>query len=185
MMRRAGVASVVCLACLLATVRVATAATIWSFKNADATDTPVSGYLAFGNLSSSAPGTTWQVSDVTDFAINYDGSEIASFANPQLTTFFSDAAGIPILEFTATTPFLPFVSTDFGLFRSLLLNVTTIYPPPLIVIIEGSPIGETFLDCITNLIPGAECNGASQDLVPIVWSVTSDGPSLSPQLWRF
>jgi PEP-CTERM motif len=181
MTRRIGVAALVSIAFMLATVRFAGATTIWTFTDADLTGTPVSGFLTFGNFTSSAPGTIWQVSDITDFSINYNGSEIASFANSGFTTFFSDAAGIPILEFTATTPFLPFVSTAFGDFRSLLSN-SLAADFSLILLIEGSTTGQTFLDCQTNVLPfGTPCNGAAQDLVPIVWTASTSTSATVPE----
>src|SRR5882724_10442043 len=116
------------IAVALAVEAPANADVIWSFENADAGATNVRGSITFGNLSSVAPGTKWRLSDITDFSFFYDGLEIASFANPGLTTFFENNSGISILEFTASEPFLPFVSTSIGDFRSLLVNVSESTP---------------------------------------------------------
>jgi hypothetical protein len=80
-------------------------AVIWSFQNSNAAATPVSGFIAF-DVASATAGTLWTLPDIVDFSFIYDGVEVASFAAPGLATFFPDAAGLNILEFTNDAPVL-------------------------------------------------------------------------------
>ena len=155
----------VCSAIVFCHVSLAGADVIWSFSNADASATPVEGFISI-DVSSAAAGTTWTVADIVDYSFVYNGTEIASFAKPGLTAFFSDAAGINILEFTDDSPYLPFVSTSIGNFRSLLTNVTT---TERVFLLENG----TFFTCLPNIIPSSPlCNGHEVDVVALNWTAT-------------
>jgi hypothetical protein len=106
------------IAATLAIETSAKADVIWTFENADAGATNVQGSITIANVSSAAPGTKWDLSDITDFAFFYEGFEIASSANAGQTTFFGTNSGISILEFTASEPFLPFVSIPLSVVKS-------------------------------------------------------------------
>ena len=161
----------------------ANADVIWTFESKDPAATPVSGFITIGGVSSIDPGTTWTLADIVDYSFVYDGTEIASFSNPGLTTFFDDAAGLPFLEFTASTPYLPFVSTSFGDFRTLLVTILTFDPnffPFRNFTIEGSTSGETFMFCFSGVIPNQPvCHGQNSDLVSLQWEATVQVPEPS------
>jgi hypothetical protein len=154
---------------ILSTVKPANAAVIWTFGGLDPQNTPVSGFFTFGNFTSGAPGTLWTSADLTDYSITYNGEQIASFANPGCCYGFFGPE-----QFTATAPF---DASSFNLMYSINTFDPITFLPYRNFAIAGDS-NQTSLFCFSGVTPNQPvCNGATQNLVPLVWNVnTTQGP---------